>query len=462
MKSEKPTLSFIESLVILLLLLAILGFLIIGQKLSPHIPLLFVFMLLLFYGRWKGISWEEIHNGITVGITPGIVPIIIFLLIGVLVATWILSGTIPTIMVYGFKIISVNFFLPTVFIVCSLVGITVGSSFTTISTMGIAFLGIGHILGFNNAMTTGAIISGAFLGNNLSPLSDTTNLAAGIGEVELFEHIKNMLWTVAPAFIVSMIGYIFLGHSSGVTDLKSVDTMVTTLRNGFFISPITLIPVAILFLFAWKKVPAIPTLLVGSTIAIVLAFIHQPTLTLQKISTLLMSGYVSTTGDKRMDVLLSRGGIESMLNSAALIILALAVGGLLIKFEIIANLIEKSKDYVDSPAKLVGLTALSSLMINVLVGEQYLSIILPGETFKSSFARLKVDNKYLTRTLADAGAAVNSIIPWGVSGTFIMGTLKVSALSYLPYAFFPILCPIITIFLGLQLNRKQAKKPIPQ
>ncbi|EOL41967.1 Na+/H+ antiporter NhaC [Enterococcus phoeniculicola] len=455
MKPVKPKVSFAESLGILLILLAILGFLIIGQKLSPHIPILFVFMLLLFYGKWKGFSWDEIHAGITAGITPGIVPIIIFLLIGVLVATWILSGTIPTIMVYGFKIISVKFFLPTVFVVCSLVGVTVGSSFTTISTMGIAFLGIGHILGFNNAMTAGAVVSGAFLGNNISPLSDTTNLAAGIGEVNLFEHIMNMMWTVIPAFVLSIIGYIFLGHQSVSADLNTVDAMVNTLQNGFWISPVTLIPVGILFLFAWKKVPAIPTLLVGSTAATLLAFVHNPSLNLQKVSSTLMSGYIATTGDKSIDTLLSRGGIESMLSSASLIILALALGGLLIKFEIIATLIDKIRDYVDNPAKLVGLTALSSIMVNVLVGEQYLSIILPGETFKSSFDRLKIDKKYLTRTIADAGAAVNSIIPWGVSGTFIMGTLKVSALAYLPYAFFPLLCPIITIILGLQLKHKQ-------
>ena len=146
MKSTKPTVSFAESLGILVALLAILGYLIIGQKLTPHIPILFVFMLLLLYGKWKGFSWDEIHEGIVEGIKPGIIPIIIFLLIGVLVATWILSGTIPTIMVYGFKIISVKFFLPTVFVVCALVGVTVGSSVTTVSTMGIAFRGIGHIL----------------------------------------------------------------------------------------------------------------------------------------------------------------------------------------------------------------------------------------------------------------------------------------------------------------------------
>ena len=454
---EKKKVSFVESLIILMMLLIILGYLIIIEKLPPHVPILLVFMLLLFYGKFKGFSWDDIQDGIVSGISSGIIPIIIFLLIGVLVGTWIMAGTIPTIMVYGFKIISVRFFLLTVFLVCSIVGVTVGSSFTTVSTIGIAFLGIGHILGFNNAMTAGAIVSGAFLGNNISPLSDTTNLAAGIGKVNLFDHILNVLWTVIPALLLSGIGYVLLGAPDVQSDLSSIKSMVSTLKEGFWISPITLIPLIILFLFAWKKVPAIPTLLVGSVAAILLSVLHNPHLSIQKIGNVLMTGFVAHTGNKNIDVLLSRGGISSMLSSACLIILALGLGGLLIRFEIISVLIEKIKNFVNSPPKLISLTAISSLMINVLVGEQYLSVILPGETFKSSFERLGLNKKYLTRTLADAGAAVNSIIPWGVSGTFIMGALKISALEYLPYAFFPLLCPFITIMLGFTLKNKFSK-----
>ena len=437
-KSETKKVSFVESLIILLLLLAILGYLIIFQKLSPHVPILFVFMILLFYGRIRGFSWDEIQSGIISGISSGIVPIIIFILIGVLVSTWIMSGTIPTIMAYGFKIISVKFFLPTVFIVCSLVGITVGSSFTTISTMGIAFLGIGHILEFDNAITAGAIVSGAFLGNNISPLSDTTNLAASIGEVNLFTHIMNVMWTAIPGFIISFLGYMFIGTPNGNANLNSLNDMIKTLNSSFHISVITLLPLVFLFLFAWKKVPAIPTLLVGSTIAIILSIINEPSLNIQKISNTIMNGYIANTGDQSLDNLLSRGGIMSMLGSACLIILALALGGLLIKFEIVSTLINKIKDFVNNAPKLIGLTTLSSIMINILVGEQYLSIILPGKTFKDSFDSIGLSKKYLTRTLADAGTAVNAIIPWGVSGTFIMGALKVSTFSIFSICFLSI------------------------
>ena len=450
-----------ESAAVLAAMLAILGILIIGFQLSPHVPILFVFMLLLLYGRMKKFSWDDIHGGIISGITPGIIPIIIFLLIGVLVAAWILAGTIPTIMVYGFKIISVRFFLPTVFVVCSIVGLTVGSSFTTISTIGIAFLGIGHILGFHDAYTAGAVVSGAFLGNNISPLSDTTNLAAGIGEIDLFQHIANMRFTDLPAFVISFILYVFLGHTSKTANLTSVNEMIANMEKNFWISPWTLIPLVILFIMAVKKIPAIATLLTGASVAIGLSFIHDHTLTVQKVATILMNGFTAKTASEKLNTLLSRGGIMSMLGSASLIILALALGGLLLKYQIVENIVEALKSKMDRPSRLIGLTALSSIGVNIIVGEQYLSIILPGETFKKSFETAKLDNRYLTRTLADAGASVNALIPWGVSGTFIAGTLKVSAMAYVPFAFFPLLAPVITIVVGFILNHRQTHAAHP-
>ncbi|WP_195516563.1 Na+/H+ antiporter NhaC [Enterococcus dispar] len=451
-----------ESAAILAAMLAILGILIIGFQLSPHIPILFVFMLLLLYGRLKKFSWDDIHGGIINGITPGIIPIIIFLLIGVLVASWILAGTIPTIMVYGFKIISVRFFLPTVFVVCSIVGLTVGSSFTTISTIGIAFLGIGHILGFHDAYTAGAVVSGAFLGNNISPLSDTTNLAAGIGEIDLFQHIANMRFTDLPAFAISFLLYIFLGHTNKTANLTSVNDMITSMQNNFWISPWTLIPLVVLFVMAVKKIPAIATLLTGATVAVVISFIHDQSLTVQKVANILMNGFKAETDSEKLNTLLSRGGIMSMLGSASLIILALALGGLLLKYKIVENIVEALKNKMDRPSRLIGLTALSSIGVNIIVGEQYLSVILPGETFKKSFETAKLDKRYLTRTLADAGASVNALIPWGVSGTFIAGTLKVSAMEYVPFAFFPLLAPVITIVVGFLLNQRhtQATHPV--
>ncbi|MCZ2492824.1 Na+/H+ antiporter NhaC [Dellaglioa sp. TMW 2.2533] len=456
-KMKEYKITFIEALGVLIVIFGILSYFIIGQKMTPHVPILLAFTVLMFYGKIKGVSWEEIHNGISEGVKPGIIPIIIFLLIGVLVASWIAAGTIPTIMVLGFKIISVKWFLPTVFVTCSIVGLTVGSSFTTISTIGIAFLGIGGIIGYDPAMTSGAIVSGAFLGNNISPLSDTTNLASGIGKVNLFDHIMNEFWTVIPAAIISLVGFVIIGTTPQESSLGKITEMSKILENHFWISPITLLPVLVLLIFAWKKIPAIPTLLTGSIIAIGLDIINNTHITAVEISNIVMNGYVANTGSKDIDNLLTRGGITSMLGSVSLIILALSLGGLLVKFKIVTTLINRLTKYVNNIGRLILVTAVSSVGINFLIGEQYLSIILPGETFKEAFERNDIDKKYLTRTLADAGAAVNSLVPWGVSGTFISGALKINAFDYLPYAFFPILCPIITVLLGYIIVKPKYK-----
>lgn len=456
METKRP--SFVESVLVLVCLLLILGSLIIFGQLDPHIPILFSLMLLLFYGKIRGATWDEIHEGIINGIKPGIIPIIIFLLIGVLVATWILSGTIPTIMVYGFSLISGPIFVPAVFLICGVVGVIVGSSFTTISTIGIAFLGIGHLLGIDNALTVGAIVSGAFLGNNLSPLSDTTNLAAAIGDVELFPHIAFAARTAVPASLISLVLYFFLGSQANAANLKEIQKLSATLAAHFPISAVSLLPVVLLLVCAQRKIPAIPTLLLGAAAATILGLIADPSLSLKKVAAIMMTGFDAHTGSREIDDLLSRGGLSSMLGSASLIILALALGGLLIRYEIIDTIIQRIKAWVNRPLKLILCTALGSIGVNVLVGEQYLSIILPGETFKGTFTEYKLDRRYLTRTLADAGAAVNSLIPWGVSGTFIASTLQVPVLHYLPYAFYPLAAPILTLISGIFANRQKRNR----
>lgn len=454
-KKDKPRIGFAESLTLLVILLAILGYLIIGLKESPQIPILFALTILMFYGKARGFSWDDVMDGIETGIKPGIIPLVIFLMIGVLIAAWIFSGTIPTIMYFGFRIISVKFFLPTVFIVCSLIAICVGSSFTTVSTMGLAFIGISAILKVNPAITAGAVVSGAFFGSNVSPLSGTTNLAAGIGEIDLYEHIKSLIKTDIPAFVIVLLLYTGIGFNTRPAKLTHVASMLSGLKSGFWISAVTLIPVILLIILAWVKVPAVPSLIAGSVVGLIIGFIHNPSISLNTIANYLMMGYKAHSGNPAIDELLSKGGIESMLDSAALIILALAFGGLLIKFQIIESIIDKMKNFVNRPGRLVFLTALSCIGVNLLVGEQYLSVILPGETFKKSFDRLKLPRRAMTRVLNDAGAAVNSIIPWSVSGTFIAGALQVNALKFIPFAFFPIVVVIITIITGFFLKTSE-------
>lgn len=447
--SAEPVIGFSESLLILGVILCILGYPIIFKHQEPQAPLFISFVLLAVYGRIRGFKWDTVMGGMRHGLRAGVDPLIIFLSIGVLIATWIFSGTIPTIMYFGFEIISVKFFLPTVFIVCTLVGVACGSSFTTVSTMGIAFIGIGATLKINPGLTAGVIVSGAFCGSNISPLSGTTNLAASVGEISIYKHINSLLTTDIPAWVICLILYTFLGLNSKNVSLGAVHQMMAGLQNGFWISGWALLPVLLLIVLAIFQVPAIPSLGLGSLFAVVLGWIHAPKTSLTMITNTIMTGYVSHTGDKTIDTLLSKGGISSMLTSLALIIFALALGGLLIKFNIISAIINHLTGIVKTPGRLTFATALTCIGVNLLVGEHYLAIILPGQSFLPSFDKLGLKRVDLTQILNDAGAAVNAIVPWSVSGVFIASTLQINPLSFIPWAFFPFLVTILTVIAGM-------------
>lgn len=447
-KKSEPILGLGESIIVLAIILGILGFLIIGQHQEPQAPLLIAFVVLMVYGRLRGFTWDTIIDGMRTGLRAGVDPLVIFLTIGVLIATWIFSGTIPTVMFWGFKIISIQFFLPTVFLVCTLVGIACGSSFTSVSTMGIAFIGIGTTLHFSPGLTAGAIVSGAFCGSNISPLSGTTNLAASTGEIDIYTHIKSLLWTDLPAWFISLIFFTLMGLHPKPASLHAINVMLDQLQNNFWISPWTMLPVILLIILAIFKVPAIPSLGLGALSAVILGWIHNPNISINSITELIMNGFVAHTPNKNINLLLSKGGISSMLTSLALIIFALALGGLLIKFNIIGVIITKIEESVKG---IVGLTisaALTCIGVNLLVGEHYLAIILPGESFKEAFDHHNLPRTALTRVLNDAGAAVNAVVPWSVSGVFIAGTLRVNPLDFIPFAIFPFLVTVLCILAG--------------
>ncbi|WP_251546547.1 Na+/H+ antiporter NhaC family protein [Limosilactobacillus caecicola] len=445
---KEPTFGFGESILILIVILCILGYLIIVKQQEPQAPLFIAFTILAVYGKLRGFKWSTVMDGMRTGLRDGVDPLIIFLSIGVLIATWIFSGTIPTIMYFGFKIISVKFFLPTVFIVCTLVGIACGSSFTTVSTMGIAFIGIGATLKINPGLTAGVIVSGAFCGSNISPLSGTTNLAASVGEISIYEHIKALMITDIPAWAICVVLYTFLGLNSKNVSLAAVHKMMNGLANGFWISGWALLPVVLLIILAILQVPAIPSLGLGSLFAALLGWIHAPSTSITTITNTIMTGFVSHTGNKTIDRLLSKGGISSMLTSLALIVFALALGGLLIRFNIISAIINHLSGIVKTPFRATLATAVTCIGVNIMVGEHYLAIILPGQSFLPAFDHLHIQRKYLTRILNDAGAAVNAIVPWSVSGVFIAGALQINPIKFIPWTFFPFLVTILAVITG--------------
>ncbi|MDT2746374.1 Na+/H+ antiporter NhaC [Vagococcus fluvialis] len=442
-QNKKP--SLLEASIVLGLIILSISVGVIGLHLSPNITILFAISVSIFYMIIRKMPLEMVNNGIVSGLKPGIIPIFIFLLVGALIAVWIQAGIIPTLMVVGFKIISVKWFVPSVFLVCAIVGSAVGSAFTVMSTIGIAFFGIGTTLGLNPALIVGAIVSGSVFGDKMSPLSESTNLASAIVGADLFKHIKHLMWSTVPAFIVSLILFAVLGLNNTNADLSEIDTVINVLESNFSISFWSLIPIALMLICAWKKIPAIITILLNVIVAVIMIIIQDPSAKIANIATVVESGFISETGNTQIDLLLSRGGISSMMPTVALIILTLSLGGILMEMGLITTVINSLVKRLNATWQLIVVTLLSSIGVNIFIGEQFLSVILPGNAFKEAFKEKNIDPVVLSRTLEDGGTVINYLIPWGIAGSFVASTFDVPTLVYLPFTFFSLLSPVFSI-----------------
>ena len=457
-KKGKP--SFKEAVFVLLVIVANIAIGVVGLKLSPNITILAAIGMIMLYAVVKRYPTEWLHEGIINGIKPGIIPIFIFILVGALIAVWIQAGIIPTLMVIGFKLISVKWFVPSVFVVCAIVGSAVGSAFTVMSTIGIAFFGIGTTLGINPALVVGSIVSGAVFGDKMSPLSESTNLAAAIVDADLFKHIKHMMWSTVPAFVVSFFLFMVLGHTNRETSLTAIREVTDILEANFTISFWSLIPLFLMLLCAWKKVPAILTILLNIAVAVGMIFIQNPQTSLSGLATVIESGFVATTGNQQIDSLLSRGGIESMMPTVSLIILTLSLGGLLIEFGLISTVMDVVSKKMTNTPKLIFTTLMTSIGVNLFIGEQFLSVILPGNAFKETYQKAGFDPTVLGRTLEDGGTVINYLVPWGIAGSFVASTFGIPTLTYLPFVFFSLLSPVfsmVSAFTGLGIEKIDEK-----
>ena len=457
--------SLAEASIVLIMIILSISVGVIGLKLSPNITILFAISECILYMAIRKIPLEMVNKGIVNGLKPGIIPIFIFLLVGALIAVWIQAGIIPTLMVVGFNIISVKWFVPSVFLVCAIVGSAVGSAFTVMSTIGIAFFGIGETIGLNPALVVGAIVSGSVFGDKMSPLSESTNLASAIVGTDLFKHIKHLMWSTIPAFIVSLILFSILGINTTSADLNEIDTVVNVLTDNFSISFWAIIPIALMFICAWKKVPAIITILLNVVVAIGMILIQNSATSIASIATVVESGFVAQTGNEAIDALLSRGGLESMMPTVSLIILTLSLGGILMEMGLITLVINSLVRKLTATWQLIVVTLLSSIGVNIFIGEQFLSVILPGNAFKDSYKEKGIDPVVLSRTLEDGGTVINYLIPWGIAGSFVASTFGVPTLVYLPFAFFSLLSPLFSIIsavtgIGVLYLEEETKKPI--
>jgi Na+:H+ antiporter, NhaC family len=431
-------------------------------KVEPHIPLLASLILVSAIGAGFGASWKTIEKGITNGIIAGLQPIFILLTVGLVIASWMLSGTVPTLLFYGMDIISPEWFALSALLITVLVSSFTGSSFTTVGTVGVALMGISHVLGVNPALAAGAIVSGACFGDKMSPLSDSTNFAPGVVGVNMFDHIRHMMWTTVPALTLTAIAFFILGgQGTGNANFGEIQQIQTVLSNKFPIHGLTLLSPLIVLVLAFRKLPIIPVLLMGVLASIAVSFFLIPDLTLQKVMNVMQNGLQIQTGNAAVDSIVNKGGLMSMMWSISLVLIALALGGVIQAFGLFDLLFASIKSSAQKAGKLIAATLASSVGINLLAGEMYLSILLPGQALKDAYVKSGVPLKNLSRTVEDGGTLVNPLVPWSVSGAFFASTLGVSVLEYIPFALFLWLSPMFTLlyaYTGWSIYPKQSKQ----
>ncbi len=451
MQQEQADISLkpIEALLITLFILGGISYAIIINGVVPHVPIVLSIIGLMAFGMIKKVKIKELEAGLIDGAKSGLGAVFIFFFIGMLISSWMVSGTIPTFIYMALEVVNGKFFYAIVFIVTSIIGMSIGSSLTTAATLGVAFMSISSVLGLSDAITAGAVISGAFFGDKMSPLSDTTNLASMIVKVDLFEHIRNMAWTTVPAFIISLILFAILSPAEAVSSFSEIASLKAGLVNLGYVHWYSVIPFLLLAFLAIKRVSAIVTLSAGIISALLFGFLIQNDFSIERMMNILYFGFKSDSGVEEIDSLLSRGGIESMLFSISLVLLALAMGGLLFKLAILPTLLKGIQGFLQKVPSLIASTAGVAIGINFLVGEQYLSILLTGNTFRKAYEDAGLHLKNLSRVLEDAGTVINPLVPWSVCGVFLTGVLEVDTIAYLPFTFFCLLSPLITVVFGI-------------
>ncbi|MGL6107270.1 Na+/H+ antiporter NhaC [Romboutsia sp.] len=444
--NRKATL--VEALIPIAFLIVVLAISLVKLDADPHIPLILGATVAGAVGILRlRFAWRELEEGVLETIKMAMQAILILMVVGTLIGTWILSGTVPAMIYWGLGILSPGIFLVATALISAIVSLATGSSWTTAGTVGIALIGIGQGLGIPAPMVAGAIISGAYFGDKMSPLSDTTNLAPAMAGTTLFEHIKHMTYTTGPAFLISLVIYGFIGmkYAGQELDIAQISLIKDTLAGSFnTLSPVLLVPPVLVILMVVFKMPALPGLIIGSLLGGIFAAVFQGA-DLASIINAAHFGFVSETGVVAVDELLTRGGLDGMMWTVSLILCALTFGGILEK----TGMLEAIANFILSLAKgtfgLVFATIASCLFVNLVTGEQYLSLVLPGRMYKDEYRKQRLHPKNLSRALEDSGTLLSPLIPWNTCGAYMAVTLGVSPLAYLPFAFLNLINPLISL-----------------
>lgn len=419
-------------------------------KAGMFIPLIIGIITTILVGLISGFKWDDLQQMMVSGVSKALPAIFILLVIGLIVGTWISSGVIPTMIYYGLAFIHPSIFVPAVALVTGIVAVTLGSSFTSIATIGLAFMVIGEGMGFPPGMIAGAVMSGAFFGDKLSPLSDTTNIAPAMAETDLFSHVRHMLWDTIPAFILALVlyGVVSGGSHPHDVDTGKIDMILSGIQKTFIIHPLLLLLPVLTIILMMKRMPALPTLMIVGLLGGLIAYFVQGQ-SLTSIVNTMTNGFQAKSGIKEIDSLLNSGGIVSMLNTIGLLTIATALGGLLEGTGVFQTLIRPVVKNMKTASSLIVTTIVSTLIVAFASGAQFLAIILPARTFVQSYKDLKIDTKNLSRCVEAAGTVGITLVPWGVPAVFAANMLGVGVEQFIPYLFFAFLVPLINVIYGI-------------
>jgi NhaC family Na+:H+ antiporter len=430
---KKPTLAVALIPMIAMGLLLGIGYGI--YKIRPQVLLVAAAFITGCLGLLLRFKWQEMERGIVDSIHKAMPAILIMLCVGILIGSWIASGTIPMVIYYGLKLISPKFFLVTACFVCSLTSIATGTSWGTIGTLGVAFIGIAMGLGIPLGPAAGAIVAGAYFGDKMSPFSDVTNLAPVAAGSNLFDHIKHMLWSATPAWLLGLFVYFIVGLKYGAESVES-ETMALithTLKENFRFNVLLLLPMVIVFYFAATKKPTIPGMLLSSFVAGIIALVIQKA-SVTEIATALNTGYQANTGVEQVDALISRGGMMSMMETQLVAFTAFSFGGIMQRTGLLSVILDKVMKFADKVWSIVITTISASIVTALVTGSSYLSMIIPGELLAPVYKKKNLAAKNLSRIIEESGAIIVPLIPWSMAGVYITGTIGVSTFSYLPWA----------------------------
>lgn len=462
--SEKQP-SFLDASVPLLVLVVLLSasVYLFGDNSSygpNQIALFMATAVAVVIGLKNGYRWSVMEKAMVKGISLSLGAVLILLSVGALIGTWMLSGTVPTLIYYGLQILSPSWFYAASCLLCGIVAMSIGSSWTTAATIGVALIGVAAGLGLSPAITAGAIVSGAYFGDKISPLSETTNLAPAVAGADLFDHIRHMLWTTVPSFLLALVLFTVIGFNSDVSaDLARIDEISQVLQANFSISFLALVPLFVLLTMAIKKVPAFPTVFIGALLGALWAVLFQQDLLSKLIETdvpaalgitkliwhILHAGFSIDTGNASLNDLLSGGGMSSMLNTIWLVFSAMMFGATIEKIGLLRKFVTSILFFARSTGSLITSTIATCFVTNVLTADQYMSIVMPGRMFKEEYERRNLAPVNLSRTLEDGGTITSPLIPWNTCGAYMHSVLQVSPLDYAMYAFFNLINPVLAI-----------------